>query len=99
MAAKIAFGHTGGTETEKRRHRGYAHELAQAGVTADEFGALVAEYRRRGWPSASLKAITANLDSLRSPYEPGHRPTERDEPRGFPGVREAFADVFDREGA
>lgn len=95
-AAEIAFGHVGQTESERRKARADIHELATADppVTVDEFGELVAEYRRRGWRNPGLHSIVTNLGKLRAPYDAGRdRPAALSQPDGYDALRETYADL------
>lgn len=96
--AQIALGFNGQTVKERARENAAAGQLVKAGVSPDELRDLIAEWRKRGWKDPSLAGIEGNLGRLRAPYEAG-RKSEQDEPRGFEGIREAFADLDPRRAS
>lgn len=67
-------------------------ELHRAGVTADEIGDLVKRFDEDNDVRCSPQGVANQLPGLRAPARPKAR-GKRDEPRGYEGLREHYADL------
>lgn len=102
VASRIAFGHVGQSEPERAEWRRAANAGAKATppITPDELPDLLAEWRRRGWPEPSLPAIVRKVGQLRSPAEPGSRPSNGSaRPAAYDAIAAAYPELDPRRHA